>query len=388
MTFADRFFWRSAPQAVAWLLPSLGLAMLTGLHPPQRLGQSRLLLLAFLLGTALGAMRLGFKDTFTESLGLMILLVVIGCLSGSIAAWFALGMATADTLTATLFSFIGDPSHLRTFAEISDAYNLRYYFFRLGVLSIEYALLFSLSVFIPQIAGRFAAAIRLPGWIARSASTSKALRTAVGAVIAGGLVFAWSNSTPTLLRPFFTWFGNMPTYAAMHAVQQHDAMLAAIAAIVMSVRLALEFFKPSILAAIPAEAHGTRKKIEALIRHRQGGPLWKRSLIQIIATTFMLSGLLASWLDAALVIGAQAIVIAIRYQLASRFSGLVRFILMVPVLLRVGLWLGSSFASISFILRTLWYTDSSFRPILWAVAASLLLFAVLFPAANKRPTAA
>jgi hypothetical protein len=326
---------------------------------------------AWILGLITGAFHLGFTDTFTESMVLMVCLVVLGAIASGLAAWLAIGCAMGDLLLATSLTAASSGSHLLAIAA------------KAGSLLIVYALMLSLAVFIPQAARGVGRSIRLPARFQRLRASAAACSTIASAVTSAILAVVWVHAAPTLIRPAFTWLGQAPTVAAMHPLQDYGMTLVSAAALAQLARIALERMAPSIRTP-PVDIAGTRLSIRNRDKRQQERAPWLRISIQVVLTTFMLAGVMSSWVDAAIVGSVQIALHILRFRLVGRLRGISQSVQSIPLVLRYGVWLLVSYVAAHALVGLLWSKDDSFRPIIYSIAVSLLVFALLFPVNNSK----
>jgi len=211
--------------------------------------------------------------------------------------------------------------------------------------------------------------------------SNPAARTAVDALlqaaIAAGLVLVWTLSVPTLIRPVFTWQVSNPPTEAIQPLQQHGNALIVIAAIAGIARVAAERFASASERALrQAAAVGAALKRGRAAR-RLPEPL--RAVAKALFVTFLLAGILTSWLDAILFAAAATFIMLLRSLFARLLAPWARLAARVPVLLRIAVAIALSYGLARFVVGVMWNSTSTFRPVILGTTVSLLVFTLLLP---------
>lgn len=361
--------WVGVPLAVRKVSGGLAVATVDGLYLASRPMVGLIApLWGLFVGLILGVFHPGFEDVFTESLFVLILIAVVGTLSGAVGLYLTLGFALGDLL-------LGDHPLWR-FAEAGD-FGAKY-----GSLFISYLLFAMLAVGVPIAAKSLAAEFMLP------VTTPRALRALVGlgsmVVITGLLVFVWLQSAPLLVRPVFVWAGQAPTVPAISAVQEQGtwvvalAVLAALGRAVMQALLAGKVGEQDRMSQMEDRFHTSERVVPLLSRL----PLVMRLVFRAALLTLVLAGLYAAYWQAVLTF----IVLLAAQFLATMLSvralrGYATFINKVPRLVRLAIVIVPVYLLGSVVLG--FYVDqraTSFFPFLFLTIISAVLMSLLSPA--------
>jgi len=287
----------------------------------------------------------------------MVLFTVVGFTGAANGAWCVLGYALADLLLRDHLPAYYSGTYLGNVIETYPP------------LVLAYFLLAALIVLIPLLSTRmgrqlvsrvrFEAATRPPTVLAAAAS----------AVIAALLVWSWTHTVPTLIRPVYTWTGGTPPTTAISPMQDYGFLLIVAAVVATVARIALEDLALAHGVAPPAATRGTA---------RPPWPVVVTVLLRTAVTTFVLSGLFTEYWHAAVFAAVFAASLVVRATLA-RQSAWPRLVNRVPVVLRLVVAVGVSYLVGSIVVDGMWQSTETFLPILMSVAVSLLLVAILVP---------
>jgi len=193
------------------------------------------------------------------------------------------------------------------------------------------------------------------------------------------LVYLWTQAVATLIRPVYTWHGNSPPIAAIQPLQNLGWLLAILAGVVGMARVVLEFIaenKPEVLARRIKlrQAWGRSESHHRLITALAMAPF------KALLLTFLLGGILDSWLQMIVLIVVLLLVFLIRGIAAEYLGFWSRAASYVPILIRLLLALAISYMLSAPIIQILWSQTSSFLPILIGTVISLVVFSILLPA--------
>jgi hypothetical protein len=319
---------------------------------------------ALLVGLLAGWLHPLGGATYTSSILVMAVLLVVGGLGSGLGSWLLAGYVLGDLLYPHPFSYrslLWGLLHVR------------------APLLIAYLLLAVMVVLVPAVgqgAGRSLAA--------HLRSTGRGVRIVAAAVLQGtlqgALAWVWTHSVPTLIRPVYTWSGATPPTSAIQPLQERGLVLVVIAA-------ALGVARPFLAAAAARRSPGAAAAPLPLPRRRRASwPAWISITARVLVTAFVLAGIFTGWLDALGFAAAFVGLLLFRRWLA-RVEGWARLIVKVPILLRIGLGVGSAYLLGHWIVGTLWSRTSTFLPILASTTLSLLVLAALLPeGASGRPT--
>lgn len=365
------FFWLTLPWRVRRLSSSAVYALVDGAYvmswPKVAAFGS---LVALLGGLGVGWLHPGFTVIFSESLAVMIILIALGTLGAHFGLLFVFGYAVGDLLLGGF-----DRSSLYSVGWFGWIVRM------FGPQLIEYALLAFLMVSIPLLVKHL-----LLSWprAARLSRTAMLALAAIGhVVLTVVLVYLWAQVVPVMARPLFTWRGVIPTIDMAIIVQENVQPLLWAAAIASLVRM----FAQAVIATRPANeerVNAWQKKllsvppVTSLANEKL--PAWALSLIKIVGTLFLLSGVFISWFEA---IGI-GIVIAVVY---AAQDGLIpvplgkwrQFVYRIPLLGRlVGGGLLVYLIS-SAVLTVQSSPNEGFRPTVIAIGVSFLIMYLLSP---------
>ena len=318
--------------------------------------------IALLLGLVIGALHPG--ETFTYSIAVMAVMLVVASAGTGLGVWMLLGYIAGDFVLARHAG--GHSFSLDAILHV-----------RIPLL-ISYILLGMLLVSVPLASTnlRRRASARLTNLAARTT-----VDLAMQAAIAAGLVFVWTLSVPTLIRPVFTWRGGSPPTEAIRPLQEHGTVLIAIAAIAAIARVTAEIFAS-------ASEHARRQALvvsSALRRGRASRPLPEpfRAIATALFLTFMLAGILTSWLDAILFAAAATFIMLLRSLFAQLLAPWARLAARLPVLIRIAAAILLSYALARLVIGMMWNNTSTFRPVIAGTTISLLVFTLLLPESRR-----
>lgn len=380
---ASTLWWVRLPRLGARLSSALGYTLLDGLWA----GTVRLLgALAtpalFAAGLWIGWQHPGFETVPSESLALLVVFVVVGVAGAQLGAALLGGFAIGSF-------FLAERAWAFTAREVAGhdwwggevgAHLLRV---RLPLL-ISFGVLATVLVKLPLGSKALARAL-VPGDRA-----PLALRIAIALVaqvaFTAVAVYLWALAAPVLLRPVWSWVGDLPTVAAMQPLQEDAATLARVGALAAAARLALQ---AALVGVAPLAARAS--VLEAELREPLAkAPLYDRlpagvrALVTAGLTTVLLAGLCSTWTDAALAFGAVAF-----FQLARTgalplpISPWVQAMNRIPVLLRFAAGILVVYLVGQWFLPDRVRSAEDFRPQLVFLLIGLAIFFVLIPGTGR-----
>jgi hypothetical protein len=339
--------------------------------------------LALLLGGALGATHPGYDLAFSESVPLLLLIVVLGTFSGHLGLLFLAGYALGDFF---LFDRQGQLLLIRVRA-VDPSLALLQNLTRVRVpLLIQYGLMALPLVAYPVMTKSL---LRTMTFLTRLGEQGAFVASAVlHGAITFALVYFWTQSVPLLIRPLYTWRGASVEAAAVVPVQQLGPALAAAAVVASVVRLALQgmtAYLPRFRQPLDA-AEARFQEAEAA-----GGvtPLTDRlpaalaALGRALATALLLGGIYQSWAEGialflllVVIEGARARVLPVPLgpwpDLMER----------VPILIRLGgatlliIYLGSTLAAAV-------RSAPTFRPLVLLSGLAILVYFLVNPVSPR-----
>jgi hypothetical protein len=306
-------------------------------------------LVAVLYGVALSQTRQPDQVTYTYSLIGMVPVVAIAAFSAALGLYLTLAYAVCDLL---LFEHVSQSATLRP-AQL-----------------VSYLLLALLTVVTP-LAARVIRRRTLPD-PARLGPAGGTLDTLLAAVIVGGLVFLWTESSAVLIRPIFVWTeAGTPTDQAIHPLQQLGWALALVAAGAAAARAELE----------PRQGSEAAIEIARALRRqplRQLPPL-VAAVIDGAVLTLLLGGLLDSWLEVPFVFAILSAASAARRLGPAVLPAWPGLLSRVPMIFRVALGIVVAGFVGQAIISTQFALTSSLWPVAAAAVAGMLVMTALVP---------
>ena len=309
--------------------------------------------------------------TFTGSLGIMSIVLMIGSISAGLGAWTVIGYGLAD--------FVLLP-HPLAYSLPRDSW-LAIARVRVPLL-IAYLLLFALAALVPA----YASLLGRTGARRRRAATAKLgaqggrdlLGIATRAIVAMLLTWAWTLSVPTLIRPLFTWNLGRPPLAAIRPLQSHGWWLTLVAAGMVLIRSMLEWLAQrratSVTRAAPIVVSPKARAASA-----PSSGAWRiiTTPLRAALVTLVFAGLIGNWLEAALLLCILILTDVVRL-VVSAVPAWRAFIARVPLLARLATAMAVSCVVARLVLAPMWHGDD-FTPMILGLGASLLVFAALLP---------
>jgi hypothetical protein len=320
---------------------------------------------ALALGIMIGGIHPGYRWVFTESLPLLLCLVALGVLSGHLGTLFLTGFVVADA--CLLHNFLWSPQPVMRSIGLA------------GALVIQFALLASVLMLLPIIAKSLLAPFVKSGY-------AKYLRLPIALVghvlITAGLTYCWVNSVPLLIRPMFTWQGNIPSVAAMSALQKNGGYVVVVAAAASLLRMVLQLWTGfrshgnEHIDTIGLKA-GDLSFVRAISERL---PVVVRVALSSSGTAFIFGGMYSQWTDAFIIFVLVAILNAIRYQIIPTplkyWSDTMDRI---PLLIRLLAGVGLVYIIGSQVLTIEMRSTNTFRPFIIITGLSFVVFFLLNP---------
>lgn len=307
---------------------------------------------AFLSGVALGALHP--HEVYTYSLLVVAVLAIIAGLGAGIGLWATCGFSVGDLF----FSHKGVSSHLGLGFDLSG---LRSFL----ALGLSYVLLAGLLVLVPVMAHFLRLGmLRLTGIFTLASSVLVAVQAT--------LAFFWTQSTPFLIRPIWSYFGRVPEVNAIEPLQQRGWAIAIAMGLSAVMRLLLERAASTTLDPfdVPSITVGTRVR----------SPIWLQVAGRTAFAAFMLSGLFSTWLSALFAVLALAVISYLHIKVIPKLTRYVRLLANVPLALRlVAATLFAYFAGILLVESAVERGSGSFDSLVVATIISLFFIAWLIP---------
>ncbi|HKT00712.1 MAG TPA: hypothetical protein VJT31_14370, partial [Rugosimonospora sp.] len=319
---------------------------------------------ALLLGLLVGWRPWSAGDTYTATLLGMSLLVTVASLGAAPGTWATIGYVLGDlALHQHGQSFYGSFTALILTVIVP--------------LFIGYLLLASALVLTPLVAARLGR--RTVSWIRLSARPRPptALAATAAALIAAALLWAWTHTVPTLIRPVYTWSGGQPPTDAIAPVQTQGAVLIVLALAVTAARVVAE----DVAARRPRPVSPAPP---ATLRPARPWPLWVSVPLRTLLTTFLMAGLFTAWWHALAFAAVFAGALALRGTVLERSGAWARLVNRVPLLLRLLAAVAVSFVMAQVLIAPAWSGTDSFLPVLASATTALLVAALLLPGRPRR----
>ena len=307
--------------------------------------------------------------SYTNSLLLMTLFTALSGLGGGLGFWLLIGYMVGDFALFKHGEYMGSPS-----AQIMA---------RLA-LPIAYMLLGKLLILAPVVSRglrlQLLARLKLTGTVGTIAHAG------AQGVLQSALVWVWVQAAPTLIRPIYTWRGGAPTSEAMAPLQDSGMVLVILALLMGLLRVVVE--------RLPNAQRAATENMTALRARMQGArtlraprlPVWLAAGLRSAFATYLLSGLIVGFLEAVLFFGLTLAGQLLRGLVATRLAPLSRLMARVPIVLRLVAGGLVSFAMASLLVPLAWNgSQQTFFPIMIPTATSMVVFALLMPAAPPAP---
>lgn len=364
---ANDFWWTRLPSAASRLSLTLSAILSDGFYlsatPPLGAFAPPL---ALLLGLLVGWLHPGFagQEIFTASLFIMALMAVLGAFSSAIGWWICVGYVVGDF-------FLYNHDGYRYF---QDSF-VRQLVYARAPLLIIYLLLSMLLVFIPLMSRGLC--VQTLSRFPRGGNIVNVAAVVLQALVQGALVWVWANTVPTLIRPVYTWRGDIPTVEVMSPLQEHGWVLIVLATLCGAARVVLERrWLPRPVVARRAKSLGDVLKGAAT---RRPLPAVVAVSLKVVLTTFILAGTLGTWLDALALAFVLAFMLLARQYVVGRLQAWTQLVSRLPLLLRLAVGTVINYYVATQIITLMWDSTSTFRPIVVSVVISLAVLLLLLP---------
>jgi hypothetical protein len=214
----------------------------------------------------------------------------------------------------------------------------------------------------------------------RRLGTSRGRRIAafvIGGLLQGALAFLWAQSAAFLVRPVWSFSGNTPDTASIQPLQ--SGTLALVIATLVGVAARAWLTVTASDRRVPADEHVVRFAAPRTL------PWPVMAALQALFFTILLSGLMGSVIEAALIWPVLVGIAVLRIRVVPSLTPYVRVIGRIPLLLRLAACCGLAYL-MAFLLVTPAITrgTASFLPMIGAVLPPLILAALLLPGAPSR----
>lgn len=314
-----------------------------------------------LLGGLIGGWSIGYHFALSESLVCLGIFSFFGFLNAQLGALLWLGYLLGDLLVFRI-GYINGLYHVTAWHVIAIISPLFIYY-----------LLLALLLFHMPILTRALTRQTLLFWSVEP-SRRPTLNGALSGLVAGGLVYFWTQAFPLLIRPLWTWQDKSPVAEAIEPIQKYGLVL-----IVCAVLGAMSHvFIQSWIGKRGEGRKSTTPKPFPWLFH---APLPLKILFGAAATTFLLSGVILRWWEAIVLFGVLFLLYAVRAGLFIRLpEAWVRLTNRAPLLLRLTIAIGVGWYCSGWIHRGLWrYSQGTFLPILVSLSVCLLVLSLFCP---------
>jgi len=369
-------WWGKLPREAGRLSPALGGALSDGAYlTAWPLVAALAPVLALVIGVALGSRRPESWVVPTSSIAMMAILVIVSGVGAALGAWLALGYAIGDFVLRSHPAPAGHVAYgLYTLAHVR------------APLVIVYVVLAGLAVLVPlasrQLSGSRALGIR-PG--TTNAATT---RMVAHVVLAGLLTMAWLITAPILLHPVFTWQAVHPP-AAIVPSRPIAWMVALLAAGVALARDRLESIANTRPGYAHFEADARRSRPVPTPSSGRALPVELSLIMGAAIGTFLLSGLLQSFVDA-LLLGSVLLLFGVLRSVVNHVGSWTARMSRVPFTARLAASAVIGVLVARGVIGALWQQSPVFLPMACALGGSLCVTALLLagsgsPAASPAP---
>lgn len=354
-------FWHNTLPAffLRWW-PLYGQALEEGYFFQGRPTLSALLPFVFIgLGFLTGAWHWGYRSVLTESLFLMIPVLLLSFFNGQWGALGWMGYCLGDFLLFRMH-FITLP-YQDIFSGIV----------KIGLPAIIYYILLAFLMIVIPLLAKWLTCRTLE----KSAFQNNKIANAVlQGLLAGGFVYFWNQAYPLLIRPLWTWSGSNPTVQAIAPIQKTGWVLVLCAA---SASIAKVLLKDQM-----QKGTGEKVALPAIPKQRLIKiPVQIQILLRASFMMFLLSGLLLRWWDALILFLVLSLLNAMRSGLFFTLPSIwIERLQTIPLLLRLAGAIGVSWFLADLIHRALWnHSQETFLPIIVTFSLSLFLIYLVCP---------
>ncbi|WP_199624426.1 hypothetical protein [Paenibacillus alkalitolerans] len=324
--------------------------------------------LVLLSGLAAGWLEPESRQVFSESLTLMMLMAAIGTMSAQLGMMFLLGYIAGDVFAGSALKDIISSPILYGIPKI-----------------IEYAIMAILLIKFPVAIKMLAAEIKLPGIRLKAKFVIAAI---LHVALTGVLVYLWTQATPVLLRPLFTWRGFDPTVRAMAPLQQHGMVIVVIAVTASAARMVIQGWT--------AFEANLSSKLDPLQERLLSAPVvqsltenlnkWFLLIAATIWSCLLLSGVYQSFFDAVVIAGVTFCLLGIRKGVIPLPLGFwARLMERIPLLIRLGIGFFIVHYLSQTLLAGLMGQTNTFRPVLYLTVVSMIIIFLLTPGTAEKP---
>jgi hypothetical protein len=369
-----RLWWHTLPKSIAAVWPGLAGTLIEGLYPGSIAAASPSI--GFCAGLVAGVINALVVGVLVQSIVVVGALLFVGTIFTGLAAWLLLGTFAGDFLYHLIRPIVPYSSYLTPSQIVLRALPL----------AIQYSLLISVVIFIPRYARAVGGSLDALRRTRLGGFAGSVARLLLMAVAGGLLVWAWVQAVPVLIRPLFTWAGASPLREAIQPMQTYGLSLVAVVIVALLAREVLARSNPGAMVP-PVDIAFVRRRIALRARQYLLLGLPVRISLQAALTAFLLSGLLTSWTEALLLVALLVLFYCLRFGVIVTRGRPLTWIHSFPVVARLCIWAGSAYILSFVLLHWQWQSEAGllgFRPLLFAVGASAVVYAVLFPIA-KRP---
>lgn len=312
--------------------------------------------LCLLVGLTEGALHFSGGPTFTASILVMSAFVILTSLGAGLGALLCIGYAITD------------------FAYFPHG-NGGTYLVSHAALLIAYFLLFQLLATIPYVSK----GLRRSTFKAFSTKFATTLAAVLQGGLSGVFTYFWAQGSVLLIRPIFVWPGGDPRTADIYPLQNLGWVLALVAAAAAFLQVLIERrsvahkMSASYVTVVEGGLSGGTNRIDKL-------PQVYRLPLKAICLTFVVSGMLSTWLQSACVFVGFIVIFWI-IEGSFKYIGFIFNVLMrVPILTRVIFGAVTCGLLGRYVIQATWSTSIvEFLPIILGTFVSLLVMTILIP---------
>lgn len=319
---------------------------------------------AFVVGVFFGL----FYDTFTDGMIYTYSVLAVATMAGLAAFGAGIGCAAWFGFVVTDLLFTDRTGLLGFDTQVTHGFWNRAGHGFIPLLA-AYALLFGLLVMAPVVAAAFAARAELHLRGSRDAAAVPAAG-ALYVLVLTGLAFAWAHAVPVMVRPLWTFNGDVPAPDAIRPLQENTVLLAVVVGGAAIARIVVAAFASAWPGGRPVPLPARSPSFVAVIARLGIVPL------QALFITLLLAGLITNLLAGLLFFLMILGILATRVVVIPMIPGYAHQMRRIPLLVRLVACLPISYGMTALVLRN---DGPSFKPLLAVLVLSLAAAAVLLP---------
>jgi hypothetical protein len=353
----------------------------------------------FVIGLLIGGFHLlvdETSETFTSSIPLMALMLILSSFSAALGTWLWAGYVLGD--------FVLYPLMRINTSSFADGLLLH----DRSSLVVAYLLFAMLLIVIPYVSSvlRRQTLRRIDRDRYRKAGII--LNVVLQATIYGALVYVWTQAVPTLIRPVYTWQGtfSVPPVEAIQPLQQEWVSLVWLAIFMGAIRMVLEYLALRNRSFIHQAKHLQEALDSPSSKRRRSLPLWISIPFKAAFLTLIFSGIISTWTEAIFLATIIAFLMIVREIILPRFARWTRWVASVPIIIRLAICAVISYYIGSQIVLTFWNdpyalssscstlviipceaifdSSNTFSPIVFSIIFSLIIASVILPRQSEK----